>query len=61
MENKFEYLFNENMTFIEAQYVLFSNVDGKTKEEIDMLFEAWEAVLPAIIARETKEGMNMIW
>lgn len=52
-------LFNKDMTSLEAQTVLFSNIDGKTQEEKKILFNAYEAVLPAIIARETKEGMNL--
>lgn len=53
-------LFNTSMSSLEAQTVLFSNIDGKTKAEKEKLFSAYDAVLPAIIARETSEGMNLI-
>jgi len=52
-------LFNKDMSSLEAQTVLFSNIDGKTQEEKEILFNAYKSVLPEIIARETKEGMNL--
>lgn len=53
-------LFNESMTSLEAQTVLFANVDGKTQKEKETLFNDYKTVLPAIIKRETKEGMTRI-
>lgn len=53
-------LFNEQMSSIEAQTVLFSNADGKSKEELIELFNAYKSVLPAITKRETYEGSNLI-
>ena len=53
-------LFNEQMTSLQARTVLFSNVDGKTEKERAELFDAYKAVLPAIIKRETYEGANLI-
>ena len=49
-----ESLFNENMSSREARKVLFSSVDGKTKEEIEKIKDEYSAVLPAIMDRELK-------
>lgn len=53
-------LFNEQMTSLEARHVLYSNVDGKSKEEKEKLFAAYKKVLPAIIERETYEGSKLL-
>ena len=53
-------LFNEKMTALEAQTVLFANVVGKTEKEKKEIFNAYAAVLPAITKRETAEGVNLI-
>ncbi len=52
-------LFNTQMTSLEAQTVLFSNVDGKTEEEKKELLEAYKSVIPAITARETRKGIEL--
>ncbi len=52
-------LFNVNMSSLEAQTVLFSNVDGKTPEERRELLEAYKAVIPTITARETRNGIEL--
>ena len=49
-----ECFFNENMSSHEARQVLFSSVDGKTKEEIEKIKDEYSAVLPAIMDRELK-------
>ena len=52
-------LFNTQMTSLEAQTVLFANVDGKTEEEKKELLEAYKAVIPVITARETRNGIEL--
>ena len=46
-------IFNENMSYYEAQKTLFSSVDGKSKEEIEEIKKEYSAVLPKIFSRET--------
>ncbi len=58
--NKFKNLFNENMTSLEAQTILFSNADGKSNEEKRELLAAYKMVLPAITARETKDVLDAL-
>ena len=45
-------IFNENMSYYEAQRTLFSSVDGKSKEEIEEIKKEYSAVLPKIFSRE---------
>ena len=47
-------LFTENMTREEAWDVLFSSVDGKTKEEREEIMSEYEKVLPVIVQKELK-------
>ena len=53
-------LFNEQMSSIEARFVLFTHTEGKTKEEKEEIFKQYKAVLPIIIERETYDGSNLI-
>lgn len=48
-------MFNENMTYPEAQSVLFSAVEGKSDQEKKRIFDEYKAVLPAITKKEFKE------
>ncbi len=45
-------LFNENVTREEAWNVLFSSIDGKTKEEREEIIAEYMKVLPAIVEKE---------
>ena len=49
-------MFNENMTSSEARHVLFSSVDGKTKEEIDRIKLEYDAVIPRIVKNELRNN-----
>ncbi len=51
-ENKFDKLFNEEMTSLEARTVLFSLADHCTKEELVLLKVAYEKVSSKILKRE---------
>lgn len=52
--NKYPELFNEDMSSMEARTVLYSSVDGKIKEEIEEIKEAYKRILPIIIDKELK-------
>lgn len=56
--NDYSDLFNENMTSLEARTVLFSSVEGKTKEEIDEIFAAYAPVSSAILKHEIEMAMQ---
>lgn len=52
-------LFNCDMSWIEAQTVLFSAVEGKTKQEIDEIKNEYRKVLPVITEKELEGGPAM--
>lgn len=45
-------LFNEQMTFEEAQLAFFKAIDGKTKEEAEEIRKQFFAAIPKITKRE---------
>lgn len=49
-------LFDERMTSSEARKILFSSVDGKTKEEIAQIKEEYSQIAPKIAKRELEKG-----
>ena len=51
-------LFNEKMSYSEAQKVFFSSVAGKTAEEKNRIREEYRSILPAITNRELGEHPN---
>lgn len=48
----FEDIFNEQMSSTEARTAFFKAVEGKTNAEIELIFSAYDKVLPAIYRRE---------
>lgn len=52
--NKYENLFNINMSSFEARTVLFTMVEGKNIEEIEQIKNEYNRVLPIILEREHK-------
>ncbi len=55
MENKFESLFNENMTADEVKNIFFSTLERVSTEERKRLIEAFAPILCTISTRESKE------
>ena len=53
-------LFNERMTYPEAQKVFFSSLDGKTGNEIENIKKEYAEILPAIIERELRENEGVM-
>ena len=49
-------LFNENMTTSEARHVLFSSVDGKSKEEIVRIKQEYSEIFPRIMDKELRNN-----
>lgn len=49
-------MFNENMTSSEARTILFSSVDGKSKQEIAAIKEEYSKIIPRIIKNELKRN-----
>lgn len=49
-------LFNENMTTSEARTVFFSSVDGKTKEEIELIKREYSEIFPRIMENELRRN-----
>ena len=45
-------LFNEQMTFEEAQFAFFKAVDGKSEEETEKIRKQFFATIPKITKRE---------
>lgn len=62
MKNKYGYLFNENMTELQANTVLFENAKNLNDEEKKELLEAWSKNNGLITKRELKEhGDNIVF
>lgn len=47
-------LFNENMSFEDAQYTFFKAIDGKDRAEIEKVKAQFEKYIPSITKREMK-------
>lgn len=54
--NKYSALFNENMTSDEARFILYSNIDGLSDEEIELLWRAYSPVSRKILEAELKRN-----
>ena len=52
MNNKYQDLFNESMTYEEVLYTLYSHTDGLSDQELAVLWEAFLPVSNAILQAE---------
>ena len=59
-KNKYRELFKEDMTSNEIRYVLFSNCDGLSDEDLFDLFAAYEPVAKDILSREIEESRDFL-
>lgn len=53
-------IFNERMTCSEAQRVLFSSVQGKSKDEVDQIKNEYARILPVIAKREREANAGFM-
>lgn len=61
MANRYDHLFNTDMTSIEARYKLYCEADKlQTREEKEELFKAYIPVVEAIRERETDRALSQL-